>query len=91
MIFFGVNTGLVAGVISLHGRIPYLRAWRENFGFGYNLLSSAVLAIMGMTLVMASESIGYTSGLLYLLFLFFVRDAYRRFARDRATRMPAGS
>lgn len=90
-VFFFVNTGLVAGVISLNGGIRFVRAWRENFGFGYNLYSSAVLSLLGLTLVLASESIGYVVGVVYLVFLLFVRDAYHRFARSRASRMATGS
>jgi hypothetical protein len=90
-VFFVMNTGLVAGVISLHARIRYLLAWKENFGFGYHFLSSATLALLGLTLVLASESIGYMSGLVYLLFFFFVRDAYYRFVRDRVAETPIGS
>ncbi len=78
---FVLNTGLVAGVISLQGRIRYMRAWGDNFGFGYHLLATTTLAFLGLILVLASQSIGYVSGLVYLLFFFFVRDAYHRFVR----------
>jgi len=87
--FFILNTGIVAGVISLNGRLGLLKAWRDNFGFGYQFLSSATLTLLGLTLVLAAEAIGYVSGLLYLLFFFFIRDAYHRFSRERAARLAA--
>ncbi len=87
--FFALNTGLVAGVLSLKDRIGFWRAWRANFGFGYQVLSSATLTLVGLTLVLAVGTIGYMSGLMYLLFFFFVRDAYQRYVRERRARLAA--
>ena len=88
VIFFVVNTFLVAAVISLYSDLPLWRVWRENYGFSYQFLSSGTLFLLGVSLVIATESIGWVSGLLYLLLFYFVRDGYRRFVRDRA-RKPA--
>jgi hypothetical protein len=87
--FFVLNTGLVAGVISLNGRLGLWKAWRDNFGFGYQFLSSGALTVIGLTLVLSTEVIGYLSGMLYLLVFFFIRDAYHRFSREREARLTA--
>lgn len=83
VIFFVCNTVLVAGVIALHSRARLWRSWRDNYGHGYNLLSSAVLTILGLGFVITIESLGPIAGLLGLVPLFFVRDAYHRFVRER--------
>lgn len=82
-VFVAVNTFTVAGAIALQGRQTLWTAWRENYGFAFHYLSSAVLLLLGITLVLSLETVGYISGLLYLVFFFFVRDAYLRRARER--------
>lgn len=84
--FFFTNTFLVSGVISLDSRRPFWRVWRENFGFGYQILSTAALFLLGVTIVIGSDSIGYLSGLLCLLLFYLIRDAYRRYNREQAMR-----
>jgi hypothetical protein len=83
-VFVLVNTFAVAGVIALNQRQGLLAAWRENYGFAFHYLSSAVLLLLGITLVLSLEVVGYISGLLYLVFFFFVRDAYLRRTREQS-------
>jgi hypothetical protein len=83
VVFVAVNTFTVAGAIALQRRQTLWTAWRENYGFAFHYLSSAVLLVLGLTLVLSLETVGYISGLLYLVFFFFVRDAYLRRARER--------
>lgn len=83
VVFFVCNTGQVAGVIALHSRTTFWSAWRDNYGNGYYLLTSAVLSVMAFGLVVGIESLGSISGLLVLLPLYFVRSAYHRIVRDR--------
>jgi hypothetical protein len=84
-VFVVVNTFAVAGAIALQRQQGLWTAWRENYGFAFHYLSSAVLLLLGLTLVISIETMGYISGLLYLVFFFFVRDAYLRRARERGT------
>jgi hypothetical protein len=81
--FYLVNTVLVAGAISLQTGTSLWGTWRANYGFGYQILASAVLFLLGMTLVLAYHQVGYIAGLGYLLFFYFVRDAYHRYVRER--------
>jgi hypothetical protein len=92
-VFVVVNTFAVAGAIALQRRQGLWVAWRENYGFAFHYLSSAVLLVVGITLVLSLETVGYISGLLYLFFFFFVRDAYVRRARERGRNAtePTGS
>ena len=82
-VFVVVNTFTVAGAIALQRGQTLWTAWRDNYGFAFHYLSSAVLLVIGLTLVLSLETVGYISGLLYLVFFFFVRDAYLRRARER--------
>ena len=88
-VFVVVNTFAVAGAIALQRGQGLWTAWRENYGFAFHYISSAVLLLLGLTLVVSLETVGYISGLLYLVFFFFVRDAYLRRARERG-RIAAG-
>jgi hypothetical protein len=92
-VFVIVNTFAVAGAIALQRGQTLWTAWRENYGFAFHYLSSAVLLLLGITLVLSLETMGYISGLLYLVFFFFVRDAYLRRARERgqSAAEPVGS
>lgn len=92
-VFVIVNTFAVAGAIALQSRQRLWTAWRDNYGFAFHYLSSAVLLLLGLTLVVSLETVGYISGLLYLVFFFFVRDAYLRRAREqgRTITEPNGS
>jgi hypothetical protein len=83
VLFFMLNTGLVAGVIGLDTGEGVARAWKRNYGFKYQVLSSATLSLLGLVLVVAVDSIGYIAGMLYLLFFFFVRDGFRRYVESR--------
>jgi hypothetical protein len=82
-VFVVANTFAVAGAIALQHGQGLWTAWRENYGFAFHYLSSAVLLLLGITLVLSLETVGYISGLLYLVFFFFVRDAYLRRAREQ--------
>jgi hypothetical protein len=86
VLFFFLNTGIVSGVIGLSSGVPFFRAWRQNYGYGYQVLSSGTLSLLGLVLVVSVGSIGYISGLLYLVFFFFVRDAYHRYVQSRRER-----
>ncbi len=86
-VFLAVNTIAVAGVLSIAGRKPFGSTWRENFGFGYHFLSCAGLLLVGLSLVVATESVGYIAGLLDLFLLWLVRDAYNRYVRERARKL----
>jgi hypothetical protein len=83
VLFFLLNTGLVAGVIGLHTRTGVARAWKQNYCFGYQFLSSGTLSLLGLVLVATVDTLGYIAGMLYLMFFFFVRDAYQRYVRSR--------
>jgi len=87
--FVLVNTLAVAGVISLQSSRPFWRTWRENYGHGYHFLSCGTQFLLGVSLAFAAQAIGFVSGLFSLLLFFFVRDAYSRFAREKAERAPA--
>ncbi len=87
-VFFAVNTLLVSGIVSLSRGLPFWKAWRENFGFGYHFLSSGILSLLGLLLVVSFDGLGYIAGLLFLLLFFFIRDSYRRYLRERARRTP---
>lgn len=89
VLFFVLNTGLVAGVIALHTGRPFLSTWKRDYGTTYQFLSSGTLALLGWTLVAMIGTAGQIAGIIYLLFFYFVRDAYNRWAIARRAALPS--
>ena len=89
VVFFLANTLLVSGVLGLVHGCSLWRAWRDNYGFGYQILSSSTLSLVGLLLVVSFDTLGYIAGVFFLLLFFFIRDSYHRYVRDRARRLHA--
>jgi len=64
--FFAVNTGLVACTISLSTGLPLWRAWRDNFGYPFELASTLAQVTLACFLQSAYEQFGPAT-LLFLL------------------------
>jgi hypothetical protein len=84
--FFIVNTSLVAGVMSLHSSRSLWRVWRENYGFGYQVLSTVTLSLLAVTLVLSIHAVGFISGLIFLLVFLALRESYQRHILERLLR-----
>lgn len=82
------NTFLVAGAIALSRRESIWRTWLDNYGFGYQQISSLALFLVGLGIVIGVERVGYVSGLAVLAILLILRDAYRYQIRRRSRPCP---
>jgi hypothetical protein len=56
--FFSVNTALVACAISLSSDRPLWRAWRDNFGYSFELASSLAQVTLAGFLLLAYGQVG---------------------------------
>ncbi|MBD3336321.1 MAG: hypothetical protein GF355_12475 [Candidatus Eisenbacteria bacterium] len=84
-IFCAANVIFVSLAIALESGRPFLVAWHENYGFLYHYLSCAALFFVGLGLVVTVETLGYVSGLVSLIFLIMIHNAYRFQVRRRRT------
>jgi hypothetical protein len=78
VLYWFVNRVGVAAIIALASRIPMRQAWRDNFGFGYEFLSTSVQVVLAGILAAGWPILGPTGLAGMGLLLFFVNDAYRR-------------
>ena len=81
--YFAVNTGAVSLAIALSQGVAPARAWRENFGHRYELLSSGALFSLGALLAIHYEATGPAGALLVALPLALAFEGYRRVAERR--------
>jgi len=77
--YFLINTWLVSGVISLHGRLPVWTVWRTSFAFSYGLVGILMLNLLGFVFAILFLTWGYMSAFLAVIATYFVRDAYVRY------------
>jgi hypothetical protein len=89
-VFFVVNTSLVSGVLAIVSGQSFWRAWRENYGFSYQVVNSGGLFLVGVGVVIGLEVVGYLAGLASLFFLILARDGYRLYLRRRGGLAAAG-
>ena len=83
--YFAVNTGAVSLAVALAERTSPLKAWKANFGSGYELLSNGALFSLGALVAFHHEAHGWGVTLLALLPLLVAYEGYRHYmhARDR--------
>jgi hypothetical protein len=81
--YFAVNTGAVSLAIALAERTSPWRAWKANFGSGYELLSNGALFSLGALVAFHHEAHGWGATLLALLPLLVAYEGYRRYVRAR--------
>ncbi len=78
IVYWLVNRAGVTCIIAASEEISWSRAWRENFGFGYEALTTSVQLVLAGVLAAGWQVLG-PSGLAGMALLcYFVTDAYRR-------------
>jgi hypothetical protein len=88
--YFLINTGLVAGVVALHGRQPVWKVWRTSFAFPYELVGALLLSLLGFVFAILFLTWGYLSAFLAVIATYFVRDAYIRYVQQLEMAPPQG-
>jgi hypothetical protein len=81
--YFAVNTGAVSIAVAVAERTTPWRAWKANFGTGYELLSNGALFSLGALVAFHHEAHGWGATLLALLPLLVAYEGYRRYMRAR--------
>jgi hypothetical protein len=89
LVFSGVNTALVAGVLALESRGSFGVVWKRNYWTRQHALSTATLYFMGLGLVLSVEAVGYVVGLAYLPLLLAARATYGQLLNHQASALPS--
>lgn len=79
VLYFLVNTGLVALAVSLERREPFLATWRTNYAYRNSLVSSVALFGLSPLLVLSFLALGYPGVVLFFLPLLIVKDQNREY------------
>jgi hypothetical protein len=78
LVYYAVNRSSVVLMIALHERQTLKRVWMDNFGNGYELLSSGAVFSLGTLLGIHYAANGMGLTLLFVLPLVVAFEGYRR-------------
>jgi signal transduction histidine kinase len=85
IVYFAVNTGLVSAVVALWEGQSFFRAWRENYGYADDLLTSLALFLLSPLMALSFLSVG-PAGLAFVFVpMLLVRNAAARYIQLRDT------
>jgi signal transduction histidine kinase len=79
VLYYLVNTGLVALAVSLERGSPFLVTWRTNYAYRNSLVSSVALFGLSPLLVLSFLALGYPGVALFFLPLLIVKDQNREY------------
>jgi signal transduction histidine kinase len=85
VVYFLVNTFLVAVVVGLWEGESILRVWRQNYGYADDLLTSLTLFLLSPLTVMAYLAVGLWGVAFCFLPMLLVRNAAKRYIELRQT------
>jgi len=85
LVYYVVNTWLVAGAVSLAGGIPLVQIWRTNYGYKNSFLSSGALFALSPILLLSYLSLGYPGVVLFFLPLVIVKNQNREYIELQRT------
>ncbi len=85
LVYYAVNIGLVSGILALVSRTGYYTAWRENFGYPVEIVSSIALFLLAPVATITYQAVGGAGIILFFLPMLFIRDACERFIDLDAT------
>ena len=77
-VYWAVNRAGVTSIVCLAGGLPASRVWRDNFGFGYEFLVTAVETLLAGCLIVIWPAAGPLGLVAFALPCFFINDSYRR-------------
>ncbi len=78
-VYFFVNTGLVAGAVSLERRQPLPTVWRENYAYRNSIVSSVALFALSPLLALSYLTLGYPGVALFFVPLLIIRNQNREY------------
>lgn len=86
VVYFFVNTFLVAGAISLERKLPLIQTWKSNYAYRNAVLSSGALFALSPMLLVSYLTLGYPGVALFFLPLIIIKRQNRDYIElGRAT------
>jgi len=79
IVYFFVNTMLVAGAVALSTRRRLLRTWREEYIYYNSLISSAALFFLSPLVVVSYMAIGYFGLIFFFVPLLLIKEASAKY------------
>jgi signal transduction histidine kinase len=73
--YYVVNIGSVSGVVALTTRDTFWHAWRENYGYMTELVSTLALMLLGPVVAICHSAVGFLGILAFLFPMMLVRVA----------------
>jgi len=85
VVYFLVNTILVAGAVAMSSRRRLLQTWREEYLYYHSLVSSTALFFLSPLVVVSYMTIGYYGLIFFFVPLLLIKEASARYiALERA-------
>jgi signal transduction histidine kinase len=85
IVYFVVNTMLVAGAVALSARRKLLKTWREEYIYYNSLISSAALFFLSPLIVVSYMAIGFYGLIFFFVPLLLIKEASAKYiALERA-------
>src|SRR6185369_17258179 len=85
VVYFVVNTILVAGAVALSSGRNLLRTWREEYLYYHSLVSSTALFFLSPLVVVSYMTIGFYGLIFFFVPLLLIKEASARYiALERA-------
>jgi signal transduction histidine kinase len=85
VVYFVVNTLLVAGAVALSSRRKLLQTWREEYLYYHSLVSSTALFFLSPLVVVSYMTIGFYGLIFFFVPLLLIKEASARYiALERA-------
>jgi signal transduction histidine kinase len=78
-VYYFINTGLVAGAVSLERHTPLWETWRKNYLYRNSIVSSIALFALSPLLVLSYLSLGYPGVVLFFVPLLIIRNQNREY------------
>ncbi len=79
VLYYAINTGSVSGIVALTTRDSVWRVWRENYGYGTEVLSTLGLVMLGPVLALCYLTAGFVGLLVFLAPMGLVRFSSVRY------------
>lgn len=79
VVYFLVNTALVAGAVALSTRTPLLRTWRREYLYYNSIISSAALFFLSPLVVVSYMAIGYYGLIFFFVPLLLIKEASAKY------------
>jgi signal transduction histidine kinase len=85
LVYYAVNMALVSGILGLTSGTSIWDAWRANYGYAAEIVSTLGLVLLTPVAVVSTVALGGLGMALFLLPMLFIRDASARYVELRRT------